>query len=686
MADAESTQGYADLSYQTRMNEEIQESEIVMQSVRANMIEYYKAYRLSADLEAGLPYNPTVRLPLAAAALNVSVARFVTPFLMETDPIVVKALDAHSTEAADAQEALLNNQWRDRRYLNGREFVQKIVKIAYLGGTAWVFPDWRTEKYMIREEREVVTPITGRRVMVPAEFEINFDGPRWPIIHPFDAWPDVMSDNEVDPRFFYCREQLNYSEFAGLVESGYYSGPAAEAILKSGQAIPEYAGGTSTDSRFDLPLAARIAAPDYQGYASGEFRNRPVYLFHRFDMDTWTTTDPFGCVLREVENPTPDKSFPVRGLRLSLDTQGPIGIPGSESSHGMNILSNRLASGVMTYIDRVITPTMGIEATAVDFVGSCEISGAPWEMITLPSPDAIFPVNKDPGTLPYGFDGVAFFKDFSERGSAVNDFKLGHSAGQAPPTATGIERFVQQGDTLFAVSFAQVAEFIREISELTGLYNQTLLEKPQWVSRVGKVGASAETFEVSREMLQGRFRYDTTVTSGKADPMQLAQGIGAMVNLFGQSGALDIPYLARETAKLIGMKNPELAVPGYIPKPLPIEDAVEVVRVGIPVVVTPGENHYEAIDAYGAAAMAARADGREDEAQRFIEQAMKHQQAIMMMAQAGGRGMDVGNMDGQKDEGPKSTGQRLAADGGVGPGGGSPGPLAVAGRDQRGVA
>lgn len=681
-------------AYRALMQVELMESEEVMVQVRAWVKEHYKAYRLSDDLDE-IPYDEKVRLPLSRSATTDRVARFAGPFVVQDDPITVAAMEGTPPEAAEAQEGLLNSQWHDRHYLNGRYFLLKMLKIVDMAGVAWAFVDWVKEEAQFDSPQSERDPITGQTIEVNYPQNIDLDGPIWKVIHPYDAWPDVRADDETRGRYFYVREEVAYTEFKGLVAQGYYYGEAADEIAKSGQNVTAGLGVVAEEDRFQLPLAAGLMAPTF-GSVGMDPKSRPVFVWHRFDNLSWITSDPLGRIMRVAPNPSPDGRIPIRGLMVDPDTQGPIGIPAAEGGHGMNRIANRLASGIMEHLGRIVNPTLGIRQDAIDLMGAADVTGAPFEMLILPDENAVFPVRKTDGTLPTIWDGVQSFKYFGDLGGGTSDFRKGLSSSGTPGTATGTQAFLQQADAKFAPAFSLVADFVRELVSLTGLYNQHFLERPQWIYRTGRKGASALTCQVGRPLIQGNFKYNTTASSARVDPMAHAQGVMAIVNVFAPTGMMDLGYTGRYVAELMGVKNPEQMFPGYMPPPMPIEHEIELVRAGLDAPVNPADNHMEHVDAYFAAAAAAMFRAKQGdivakgEAERFAQHAQAHLDFIRMMMTRKSPGQDVGNASGDKasdrgGSGKKPGGKRGdGPDGGAGPDGGSPGPPGP-GRDMGGA-
>ena len=669
---------------------ELRESEEVMSQVRAWSLEHYKAYRLSADLDE-IPYDESVRLPLSRSATVDRVSRYAGPFVTSENPITVRAMEGTSPQAAEAQEGFLNRQWHSPYYINGREMLLKMLKIADMAGVAWCFIDWVKEAKTFDAEQSERDPVTGQTNKVNYPENIDLDGPQVKIIHPYDGWPDPRADHITRGRYAHVREELSFGEFKDRVAQGYYTGKAAEEIIKSGgSAFSTAALGITTDSRYELPISASLAAPSWSGGGT-EPKYRTVFVWHRFDSESWITYDPLGRILRVAPNPSPDGRMPVRGLILDPDLQGPIGIPPAEGAHGMNRVANRLASGVMEHLARIVNPTLGIRQDAVDLAGAADISGAPFEMLVLPDQDAIFPIRKTDGTLPTAMDGVSAFKYWGDIGGGTSDYRKGVSDAGTPKTATGTQAFLQQADSKFAISFALVSDFMRDLVGTIGLYNQQFLEKPQWIYRIGRNGVNALTCQVGRPMIQGNFEYNTTASAARADPATHGQSVLALVNVFGATGMMDLGYTGRYCAELFGVKSPELMFPGYVPPPMPIEDEIELIRMGLMAPVNPGDDHMAHIDAYAAAAQAATvraAQGdpaAQGEADRFVQHVQAHIAFITQMMQAKSGGQDVGNSDGEKadDKGGGSDKKGSGPDGGKGPDGGSPGPNGP-GRDGSG--
>lgn len=689
-ADAKKLEG----DFRTLVWAELQESEEVMHSVRDWALEHYKAYRLSADLDE-IPYDETVRLPLSRSATVDRVARYAGPFITTENPLTVRALEGTPAEAAEAQEGLLNRQWHSPYYLNGRETLLKMLKIADMAGVSWLFVDWLKEQRSFDAEQSERDPITGQTNKVNYPEPLDMDGPIWRVVHPYDGWPDVRADHITRGRYAYVREELGYGEFKNRVDQGYYRGEAADEIAKNGQMFASAQFGIAIDSRYELPIAAALSAPT-RFVAGANMKYRTVFVWHRFDGDSWITFDPLGRILRVVANPSPDGRLPLRGLILDPDLQGQIGIPPAEGAHGMNRVANRLASGVMEHLARIVNPTLGIRQDAVDLAGAADISGAPFEMLVLPDQDSIFPIRKTDGTLPTAMDGVSAFKYWGDIGGGTSDYRKGISDAGTPKTATGTQAFLQQADAKYAISFALVSDFMRDLVSLTGLYNQQFLERPQWIYRIGRNGVNALTCQVGRPMIQGNFEYNTTASAARADPIQHGQSVLALVNVFGGTGMMDLGYTGRYCAELFGVKNPELMFPGYVPPPTPLEQEIELVRMGLDAPVNPADDHMAHIDAYSAAAMAAKVrasqgdPAAEGEAQRFTAHVQAHLAFIQQMMSAKSGGQDVGNASGQKASdkggsqggGPQQPGG-AGPQGGQGPDGGSPGPVG-AGRDLGG--
>lgn len=677
-------------AYAALMMVELRESEETMFQVRSWVAEHYKAYRLSEDLDE-LPYDEKVRLPLSRSATTDRVSRFAGPFVVQDDPITVAAMEGTPPEAAEAQEGLLNSQWHDRHYINGRYFLLKMLKIVDMAGAAWAFVDWNKEEAQFDAPQSERDPITGQTTQVNYPQTLDLDGPVWKIIHPYDAWPDPRCDDETKGRYFYVREELSYTEFKSLVEQGYYSGETADDIAKNGQQVYSGLGVVVEQDKFQLPLEAGLMAPTF-GRVGMDPKSRPVFVWHRFDNLSWITADPMGRIMRVAPNPSPDGRIPIRGLIVDPDVQGPVGVPPAEGGHGMNRIANRLASGIMEHLARIVNPTLGIRQDAIDLMGAADVTGAPFEMLILPDENAVFPVRKTDGTLPTIWDGVQSFKYFGDLGGGTSDFRKGLSSSGTPGTATGTQAFLQQADAKFAPAFSLVADFVREMVSLTGLYNQHFLERPQWIYRTGRKGAGALTCQVGRPLIQGNFKYNTTASSARADPMAHAQGVMAMVNVFGPTGMMDLGYTGRYVAELMGVKNPEQMFPGYIPPPIPLDQEIELVRMGLDAPVNPGDDHMEHIDAYSAAAHAAKFRASmgdpeaEGEAERFVAHAQSHMQFIAQLMKAKTGGQDVGNASGEKasDKGRPVGKRGDGPQGGEGPDGGSPGP-AGPGRDMGGA-
>lgn len=660
------------------MQQELLESEAVQGPIRDRVAAHYAAYRLSADLEV-LPFQEHVRLPLARAATDDRVARFAGPFVTDRNPIVVTAVEGTDPEAAQANEALLNRQFNDTRLLNGKKVLIRAGKIAEWAGTAYVFCDWVEERRM------------RFGVGMLGDEDLDLDGPRWRVVHPYDVFPDPRSDDVRTMRYLWIREEVPLREFRERVASGMY--PLAtpeiqEAVARSAGVMGSSVSGIAQGDRFDLPAATGNPAPnesDSQVAAEGD---KPVYLFHRFTREKWCVAAVTGDRLREVPNPAPDGEIPVRNCVPNPDIQGPNGVPAAEASHGMNAHANSIASAYMEAVRRSGVQTMLMAEGEQDNVMHADITGCPGEILVVRDPERAFrPMLKGSDAAQVNLQGIEVMKFWSEYASKSTDYRQGVSAGGAPGTATGTQAFQEQADTQFRIPFALFSDFVNDLVALTALYNQSFLVKAQWVRRIGRRGASVRTYEVSRPMLQGEFEYGTTASEGQGNP-QAAQGIGALVNQFGAiPGLLDMPYLAREFAKAVRIPNADRAVPAFVHDPITPEDAIEMVKIGLPVPAHPADDHMEFADAFAAAAWEALQRGEEEEA--ALLKAAAEERLFLMQSLIGSatRGRDVGNPDGSRasDKGRPVPGGRagrvVPGPGSAGLDGGSPGPAAPPGRD-----
>lgn len=669
-----------DLTYRTdfstQMQQELLEAEYVQSALRQQFAAHYAAYRLSADLEP-LPFQDRVRLPLSRAATQDRVSRYAGPFVTEKSPCVVESVEGFPPESAEAMQALLNMQWRDPRYLNGASNVVRASKIIDFGGVAWVFVDWRAET-------RTVYGVDG------AEEELDLDGPHWTVLHPYDIWPDPRATNIYDMRYFYIREELTVAEFKKRVESGQYpdaSEEVIESVINSAGIQNSITSAIGEASRFDLPQQVNVpSATDVTNVMQPE-SERIVCLFHRFDNRKWCVASVNQELLRETPNPSPDGYMPIRPIQVDPDLQGPTGIAPSEGSHGMNRNANSLASAAMEVMRRAGIPTMLMRDGVQDSIMPGDIDGSMYQILTVPDPANDFmPMQKGAESLPINLNGVDFFKYMGEIGGGTTDYTKGNSAMGTPQTATGTQSFVAQIERKDTIPLTLFSQSVNELLALTGLYNQVFLEKRQVIRRIGARGARTSMMTVERTGIQGEFEYSTVVSSNRLPPAQVFQNIGALVNLFGaQPGLLNMVLLAREAAKAAGLPFPDKAVPSYIADPIPVDTAVEMVRLGMPVPVHPSDDLMEFADAFAAAAMEADAAGETEEAQLLMDAARERLLMLNQMAMQSGRGQDVGNPFGMKadDKGGRSTGDQLAAERGAGMDGGSPGPMAPPGRDVR---
>ena len=664
--------GFASMMYQ-----EIMEAEQIEGPEFDQLVAHYAAYRLSADLEY-IPYQEHVRLPLSRAATNDRVARFAGPFIRDRNPIVCNPFEGTEPAAAEANTALLNTQWRDPRLLNGPKTLIQILKLVDLGGTGYVFVDWVQEKKvrygigMLQEE------------------QLDLDGPRWRVIHPRQKWRDPRADCIQNMRYFWISDDMSLDDFNLRAASGWYPQASEEALeavrrtagIQSGQ-IP----GVTTEDRFSLPLRAGVPAPTDAGSVAVPEGDKIVRLYHRFSRDKWIIASVSQEVLREVPNPCPDGSIPLRDFMVDPDLQGPSGVPPAEAGHGMNANANSLASAALEVARRAGTPTLLLKESEQDSIVAADITGCSYEFLVVKDPErAVKVMEKGSEALQVDITMADWFKAKGEQGGMTNDYQQGTSASGAPGTATGTQGFLDQVDSKFSVAFALISNALDDLIALTALYNQTFLEKKQWLKRVGRIGVSARTYEVDRPMLQGEFEYTTTAASAATSPAQTFQNGAALVNVFGaMPGIINIPFLAREMAKAAGFKNPEKVVPAFVPDPIPVEDAVAMVRLGLPVPPHPADDNMDFADAFLTAAMEAQDQGNEEEARLL---AMEGQKRLMLADQlrlTAGPSQDQGNADGSKasDKGRPVPGKGSGPDGGSGLGGMAPGPPAPPGRDMR---
>jgi len=663
------------------MQAELLEAESVQSPIRDILASHYAAYRMSADLEP-LPYQEHVRLPLMRSSTNDRVARYIGPFVTERNPVVVTAVEGTDPEAALANASLLNKQWRDPRLLNANKILVRSGKIAEWCGSAFVLCDWVEERQM------------RYGVGMLHEEPLDLDGPRWRTIHPYDVFPDPRADDVLNMRYIWVREELSVGEFRARVESGLYPGATPEvieAIIRSAGIQSGSVAGIATTDRFDLPSETFNPSPSDSQTDNAVGDDRLVYLFHRFTRDKWCIASVTQTILREVPNPSPDGQIPIRMLCPDIDIQGPNGVPGAEASHGMNKNANSVASAYLETVRRAGTPTLLLKDSERDNILAADITGCPYEVLVVSDPERAFrTMEKGSESAQVNLQGVDFFNLWSERGSKSTDYRQGVSAGGAPGTATGTERFVEQADMQFKISFSATVSFVEELIALTALFNQAFLSTSQLVRRIGRMGTSIRTYEVSRPMLQGEFEYSTTAGSGQGDP-QAAQGIGALINQFGAlPGLLNMPYLAREFAKAVRIPNPDRAVPAFVHDPIAVEDAIEMVKIGLPVPAHPADDHLDFADAFAAAAREAQQAGEEEEAMLLADAARERMAIIQKLMMSQTTGQDVGNPDGQKasDKGRpvpqngRNGSNGSANPGSVGLGGGSPGPsIAPPGRD-----
>ena len=165
-----------------------------------------------------------------------------------------------------------------------------------------------------------------------------------------------------------------------------------------------------------------------------------------------------------------------------------------------------------------------------------------------------------------------------------------------------------------------------------------------------------------------------------------------MIDFSFTEDQLLVRNLAREFAKAVRIPNPDKAVPAFTPDPIAVEDAIEMIKIGLPVPVHPADDHADFYDAYSAAAMDAMQAGEDEEASLLRDAAMERLQFMKMLMGSQTVGQDVGNPDGSKssDKGrpvaPEPGGGTIPGPGSSPPGGGSPGPSqAPPGRDLRGA-
>lgn len=662
--------------FSAMMTMELLESETVQIPRREQLAAHYAAYRLSADLEE-LPFDEHVRLPLTRSATDDCVARYAGPFVMDRNPITVGAVEGTDPENAVANQSLLNQQYNDRRLLNGRMTLIKAAKLIYFTGSCYVFCDWVQEKRM------------RFGIGMLKDEMLDMDGPRWRIIHPYDVYPDPRADSVLTMRYLWVREEVSVKEFRRRVASGMYPKATKEAVdatIRTAGIQSGLVAGLSTEDKFSLPLAAGTPAPNQADSIMEPEGDRPIYLFHRFDRDKWCTASVTQDLLREVPNPAPDGEIPIRLGITNPDLQGPNGIPGAEASHGMNKNANRVASAYLEVVDRAGTPTILLKEGGQDLVQQSDLTGGMYDILIVRDPNDFKPMEKGSESAQVNLQAVDFFKFHSEVGSHSTDFRRGQSAAGAPGTATGTNAFQEQADTQFKLPFALFSDFVNELVALTALYNQTFLEKSQWVKRIGRQGTSVRTYEVNRPMLQGEFEYGTTATTSQGDP-QAAQGISALMAQFGAiPGLLNVPYLARLFAKAVRVPNPDKAVPAYVPDPISVEDAIDMVKIGLPVPPNPADDPMEFADAFAAAAMQAMDAGDMQAAQLLAQEARKRMAMLgQLTGMPPGPGQDMGNPDGSK---ASDKGRPVPGGGNVIPGPGSmpgmaPGPLAPPGRDLR---
>ena len=574
---------------------ELSQSETVMSDIRSRYRTIYQYYRLKRD-EQDNPYHEDVMLPVIRSEIPIRVSRLVNGPLRSQRPVTVDPADDQTpVESAEALEDLIGEFWTDPKALNGVENAIKITKMADMAGVGWLVVGWKMDRRMVKGAGEI-DPMTGQPA--PAH-EVEFDAPTLHVVHPYDAWPDPRFDTEAEMRYFYVREEVSAEELRQRAETGGYDADFVEQTIA--QSPTNAFGGVAGlpvggEERFNLLTAAGLVAPTPE-LETNSGGTATVYIFHRLTKDSWHTLSPNGDVLWFEDQPFPDGELPVLGLRPDPDMQGPMGVPMAEGSAGMQKLMNRTASQMQEFTAKVIDPIYGVRMTSP--LARTQVKNIAGEFWPVMGPDDVFPVNKvPPGQFPTGMDWLQFQKYYADVGGATSDFQRSLASGGVPDTAFGIGKFTQQADERFGLTFTLVMNFWNRVFRKVGDYCQTLLQKEQWVKRIGRDGVRGPVRQVTPDMLQGTFRFNMEAATARLNPDTYFQAISSFVQVFGPTGAIGpgMAYLAREAADAIGIRDPQKASPFYVADPMPMEDEGMLLDLGVEIHPNPQDNHMEHLD------------------------------------------------------------------------------------------
>lgn len=656
--------------FKARMRSEIRASDSIMFEQREKLKDHYAAYRMTRQ-DPEHNYEDDVRLPVIRSGVLSRVPKKMAALFLSTAPATVDPAPGVTPESAEAMEDLINQQWNDENALNGLEFAYKIIKMGELAGTAWAFVGWKEDKRVIQEEQKSTDPMTGQEVVTPAQTQIDRDAPYLTVLHPFNCFPDPMHDDERTMEWFWVREELSKTELADRAISDGYEPEAVQELIESQNTMDADIDGMS-NSRFDVVQTAGVAEPQFEELES---QYKPVHIYHRYSRKAWVTCSPRGDILRAIPNPSPDGDLPVIGLRPDPDIQGILGVPPVEAAASLQKFIDRTVSQMQSYTNKVVDPLLYKKMTSP--VAMTKIKNAPGEQLLVLDIDDVGPVMKDPGTYPITVEHLNMYKYWSDQGLNVSDFQKGLGAQGAPDTAFGISKFTAQADSRFAIEFALTVQFFRRLFRKVGYYNQSYLDKPQWVRRMGMGGVKGPARLVNKTLLQGEFRYNLDTSASRTDPAAYSSSVVQFAQTWGPMLGTGVYHLARDHGEAIGLKNLDRIVP---PAPEPMDPETEnmLLQVGL----LPHPTQFDDVQGH----LTSHIQKKAMMTAMGLDTTMmdQHINETLVLAQQMAQGGQGGGGGGEEEEGgsdAKKSARKQQKEGGQGKTG-SPGPPAPPGRSQ----